>query len=151
MCCSNQTLSSRDWQCKRYHLLCTCGVLFDFQAGETNIRSGVCWVHATNADHEMNSWISCIPFKLSSQLSADCQTCTNAAKSQEGNLMQTSQWMKCCISCLPPLLSSLLFHPPCCRGLVGTRWSSNGYNVCWGRRRRRRRASSRPALLQQWV
>ena len=107
MCCSNPTLSST-WQCKRYHLLCTCGVLFDFQHGETNIRSGVCWVHATNANHEMNSWLSCIPFKLSSQLTTDCQTCTNAAKSQEGNLMQTSQWMNCCFSCLPPLLSSSL-------------------------------------------
>lgn len=127
-------------------------VLFDSQAGETNIRSGRCWGHGTNADHEMNSCLICIPFKLHTQLPADCQTCMNKAKSEAGIVMQTSCQMNLshrCVSCLIP--SSVLFHPACRCGLGETRWSSTGYSVCWGRRKRRRRTSSRPALLQQWV
>lgn len=132
-------------------IFCKWGVLFNFQAGETNIRSGLCWGHATNVDHEMISCLSCIPFKLSSQLPAERQTCMNKAKSEWGAVTQTSWWINSslhCVSCLP--LSCLLFLPPCCCTLGESRWSSTGYNVCWGRRKRRIRTSSRPALLQQW-
>lgn len=142
----------KNWHCTCYHLLCMWGVLFDFQAGESNIRPGLCWGHATNADNEVKSCLSCIYLSISSRLPADCQTCLNKAKWEGGTVMQTSQWMNsslCCGSCLPR--SSLLFHLPRCCAVGETRWSSTDYNVCWGRRKRRKRTSSRPALLQQWV
>lgn len=85
------------------------GLLLNFQDGETNIRSGLCWGHATNADDEMIFCLSCIPFKLSSHLPAECQTCVNKAKSERRTVMQTSWWINSSVRCVlfPSLISAL--------------------------------------------
>lgn len=124
---------------------------------KSNIRSGLCGGRATSTDHDMNSCLSCIPFKSSSLLPADCQTCMNKAKSEGGTLMQSSQGMNsslCSLSCLFHSFFPLFFHPHrcrCSRALGETRWSNTGYSVCWGRRKRRGRANHRPPLSPQWV
>lgn len=62
--------------------------------------------------HDMNSCLSCIPFKPSSPPPADCQTCMNKAKSEGGTVMQSSQGMNSSLCGLSWLLHSFLLFSP---------------------------------------